>query len=280
MKKIIILSLLLFAFTAEAQKSVTFKFKYLPNHNYDGTLTIGINCNVTLKGDTQIINKLKAKGVSQPVVLNVAVKLNSNTKTGPPDANGIFPLVMTYKMDTLNVNVGGKAIPIPSKINSGINIYGHAGADGKLKADSIGGGKMKDTSQQKMSQAMNSIQNMIKFPDHPLHIGDTFTQDMPFNIPVPGNNMTTNAKVVYKLVSITNGNAYFDVTQSMNMTIPIKGESVTLTGAGTGKVVYDIKNSFPVDYKSTINLNFSGKIHTLDINGTAVMDMDYKNAIH
>jgi hypothetical protein len=280
MKKIIILLLLLFAFKAEAQKSVTFKFKYLPNHDYGGTLSMGINCSVTLKGDTQITNKLKAQGISQPVILNVTVKMNGNTKTGSPDANGVFPLVMNYKMDTLNVNVGGKAIPIPSKINSGINIYGHVSADGKLNADSIGGSKMKDTSQQRMSQMMNSFQNMIKFPDHPLHIGDTFTQDMPFNISVPGTNMTTNAKVVYKLVSIANGNAYFDATQSMNMTIPIKGESMTLTGAGTGKLVYDIKNSFPVDYKSTINLNFSGKIHTLDINGTAVMDMDYKNGIH
>ena len=241
-----------------------------------------INCNVTLKGDTQITDKLKAQGISQPVALNVSVKLNGNTKTGQPDANGVFPLVMTYKMDTLNLIIGGKVMPMPmpAKINQGMSIYGHVSADGKLTADSIGGNKMKDTSQQKISQMMNSFQNMIKFPDHLLHIGDTFTQDMPFNIPMPGNNMTTNAKVVYKLVSIANGNAYFDATQSMNMTIPIKGESITLTGAGTGKLVYDIKNSFPTDYKSTINLAFNGKIHTLDINGTAVMDMDYKNAIH
>src|ERR1700709_1870428 len=117
MKKLIILLLLLFTFKAEAQKSVTFKFKYLPDHNYEGSMSMAVNCNVTLKGDTQITNKVKAQGISQPVVLNVAVKMDGNIKTGSPDANGIFPLVMTYKMDTLNVNVGGKAIPIPSKIN-------------------------------------------------------------------------------------------------------------------------------------------------------------------
>ena len=91
-----------------------------------------------------------------------------------------------------------------------------------------------------------------------------------------GNNMATNAKVVYKLVSIADGNAYFDITQSMDMTIPIKDQSITLKGAGTGKLVYNLKDSFPTDFKSNINLGFNGKINTLEINGTALMNMEYK----
>jgi hypothetical protein len=280
MKKLIYLSILLFAFKAEAQQSITFKLQYLPNHNYNGTVSMDMNCNITLKGDTQTMNKLTAQGIVQPIALNVGMKMIGNIKTGSPDVKSVFPLTMNYKIDTMSLTLSGKTIPIPAKINQDINIYGHVGADGKLKADSVSGNKLKDTSQQKISQMMNAFQNIIKFPDHPLHVGDTFTQDMPFNIPMAGNNMATNAKVVYKLASITDGNAYFDVTQSMNMTIPIKGKSITLTGSGTGKMIYDLKNSFPTDFKSNISLNFDGQVETMQIDGTASMNMEYKYDIH
>jgi hypothetical protein len=276
MKKLIYLSFLLFVFKAEAQKSITFKYKYLPNHNYNGTVSMDMNCNVNLKGDTQIVGKLKSQGITQPIALTLGMKMIGGVKTGSPDANNIFPLTMNYKIDQMSINISGKAIPMPTAINSDIKIYGHVGADGKLKADSVNANKLKDTSEKRISQMMNSFQNMIKFPDHPLHIGDTFTQDMPFNIPMAGNNMTTNTKVVYKLVSIANGNANFDITQSMDMTIPIKDQSINLKGAGTGKLVYDLKNSFPTDFISNVNLEFIGTINTLQINGTALMNMEYK----
>jgi hypothetical protein len=276
MKKLIYLSLLLFVFKAEAQKSITFKYKYLPNHTYDGTVSMDMNCNVTLKGDTQVIGKLKSQGITQPIALNVGMKMTGGVKTGAPDANNIFPLTMNYKIDQMSINISGKAIPMPATMNSDIKIYGHVGTDGKLKADSVNANKLKDTSEKKISQMMNAFQNMIKFPDHPLRIGDTFTQDMPFNIPMAGNNMATNAKVVYKLVSIADGNANFDITQSMDITIPIKDQSITLKGAGTGKLVYNLKNSFPTDFISNVNLEFNGTINTLQINGTALMNMEYK----
>jgi hypothetical protein len=280
MKKFIYISLLLFAFKAEAQQSIIFKVKYLPTHNYKGTVSMDMNCNITLMGDTQLVSKLTAQGITQPIVLKFDMKMDGNIKTGPQGANSVFPLTMNYKIDSLNLDLSGKAIPMPTKINQNINIYGHVGADGKLKADSVSGNKLKDTSQQKISQMINAFQNNIKFPDNPLHIGDTFTQDMPFNVPIAANNMATNAKVVYKLVSIADGNAYFDVTQSMDIAIPIKGQSITLTGAGTGKMVYDLKNSFPTGFTSNINLKFNGQVEKLQINGTALMSMDYKYTIN
>ena len=57
-----------------------------------------------------------------------------------------------------------------------------------------------------------------------------------------GNNVAANAKSVYKLVSITGGNAYFDVRYKLwIMSIPIQGDAINLTGSGTGKLVYDLK---------------------------------------
>ena len=280
MKKYIYLLLLLIVFKAEAQDGVVFKMKYLPGHNYNGGITMAINCKISLSGDQKILDQINSQGVTQPIALDMTISMKGITKTGLPGKNNVFPLTMNYKLDSLKLNMGGKAIPIPEKANPDMMVYGHVGSDGKLVADSLSGGTAKDTSQKKITQMMNTFQNMVKFPDRPLHIGDTFTQDMPFNLPVAGNSMAANAKVTYKLVSIDNGMAYFDVEQNMDMNIPIKTESMNLQGKGTGKLIYDIENNFPSDYKVNITLKFSGKIATLQIDGTALMDMDYKNSIN
>ena len=85
------------------------------------------------------------------------------------------------------------------------------------------------------------------------------------SVPVGGNNMDLNSEVVYKLVSIADGNANFDVQQSMNMSVPIAGATVNISGDGTGKMVYSIKDNFATDYNTTINLKVTGQIKTLKI---------------
>lgn len=84
MKKLIFLFLLLFVFNAEAQQSVIYKMKYLPNRDYDGQVSMNINCNIALAGDTQITNKLKSQGITQPVAFDMNMKMTGDIKTGSP----------------------------------------------------------------------------------------------------------------------------------------------------------------------------------------------------
>jgi hypothetical protein len=280
MKNIIFLSLLLLGFKAEAQKGIIFKIKYLPNHTYSGAINIAMNCNATLSGNDTIISKLTSQGITQPITADITLKMDGNTQTSAVDADGTFPLTMKYKFDDLSADINGNSIPIPTeKLGAGGSIYGHVGKDGKLKADSIGGKKMADTSEEKVSKMMNAIQKNIEFPDHPMNIGETFTQDMPLSVPMGGNSMDIDTKVVYKLVSVADGNAYFDVQQRMNMTIPISGSSIIINGTGTGKLVYSIKNNFATDYSSNLVIKISGKIKALQVDATAKVDMDYKYEI-
>jgi hypothetical protein len=280
MKKIFLLLLLLFVLKAEAQQSVIFKMKYQPNHSYDAVTTLVINGNVNLSGDTNIIKKLTSQGITQPIILNLEININGNTKTGSTGTSNNFPLTMKYDVNQINITVNGKKINIPQNINQGKMIYGHVNPDGKLKGDSIGGSKQKDTSQKNIAQLINSVQNKIQFPDHALKVGDTFTQDVPLNIPMGGNNTEADVKLIYKLVKIDGGNAYFDVDQSMNMLVSVKQSAITLIGSGNGKMVYDIKNSFPADYSNNLNLKFSGKFATLTLDGTAQLNTTYKYTIN
>ena len=280
MKKIFLLPLLLLVIKAEAQQSVVFKMKYLPNRTYDAATTLSMNANITLSGDTNIIAKLKSKGVIQPITLNMETSINGSTKTGPADANNNIPITINYKIGQISISFNGKKIDVPQKINSDRTIYGHVNAAGTLKSDSISGAKIKDTSSKTASQLINSIQNKIKFPDHPLKVGDTFTQDLPMNIPIGSNDTEADVKVIYKLVKIDGGNAYFDMDQTMNMQLTFKQSPITLTGSGTGKLIYDIRDSFPTDYSSNLNFKFNGKFATLTLDGIAQLNTSYKYTIN
>ncbi|MEO6977104.1 MAG: hypothetical protein ABI113_01960, partial [Mucilaginibacter sp.] len=265
---------------AQAQKAIVFKMKYLPNHAYAMATGMTMKFDVNLSGNEDIIEKLKTQGITQPMKATMVMSLSGNTKTGQTAADEVFPMTVTYKLDSMSVKIADKDIPMPPKLNTSTTIYGHAGKEGRFKADSISGNKMKDTSEKKITQMMNAIQNKIKFPEKPLHIGDSFTQEMPVNIPIAEGEGNTNINVTYKLVSIDNGIANFDIVQNADIQLNVKGVTLKITGTGTGKLVYSIKNSFPIDYKTTLNLAIDGNISNMVIKGTAVLDGDYKYTVN
>jgi hypothetical protein len=280
MKKILYLSLILFAFNAEAQKGVIFKMKYLSNHTYDGTVNMRLSANVSLSGNDTIVAKLQEQGMTLPITLHFAMKMKGDIKTGSKSANGTFPLAMKYSFDDLSGDINGKSFPIPmDKLKTGVQMYAHIAPGGALRADSIAGQKLNDTSAQSVSKMMDMVQKSIKFPDHPMRVGESFTQDMPLSIPVAGN-MKIDSKVVYKLVNIADGKAYFDIQQTMDMRIPIQGDAINLSGSGAGKMVYSIKDSFATAYSTDMNLKFIGTIKTLKIDASAKMVMEYNYTVN
>ncbi|MDB5143274.1 MAG: hypothetical protein JWQ66_1987 [Mucilaginibacter sp.] len=274
MKKIYLFAWLCLSLTQlKAQEGVVFKVKYLPNRSYQTSVNIGMKINATLSGDTALINKLKSQGITQPVNANLAMGLNASMKTGTLNTDGTFPINMDFKIANLEVTANGKQIPIPPKVTEkDMKVVGHAGQDGQLKVDSAEGKKMNDSTEKKMQQMMDLVQKQIKFPDKPLKPGDTFTQGAPMNIPVGGaNNIQINGGITYKLVSISGGKAYFDIIPNVSMDLKIKTISATISGTGTGKMVYDIKNSFPLSKEATINMKIKVTSAKFNVDGTAVI---------
>lgn len=279
MKKILYLLLILSAFNAEAQKSVVFKIKYLPNHNYNGVVNMRLSANVNLSGNDTIITKLQEQGMSLPINVHFGVNMKGDITTGTRSAKGTFPLSIKYNFEDLSGDINGKSFPIPmDKLNKGVKVYGHVDAGGTVRADSIGGGKLSDTSASSVSKMMEAFQKSIKFPAYPLKVGDTFIQNMPLNLPI--GNMNIDSKVVYKLINIADGKAYFDIRQTMDMSMPIQGNIINLSGVGTGKMIYSIKDNFVTGHSADMNLKFTGNIKTLKIDASAKMVMEYNYTIN
>jgi hypothetical protein len=94
------------------------------------------------------------------------------------------------------------------------------------------------------------------------------------NLPIgkkAGGDIKLNYTTTYKLTSIKDGQAYFDVvpTFSMDFSIPNK-MSVNMTGTGLGKMVYSIKDNFPISHNGdyTLKINFKSDKVNVDANGT------------
>jgi len=279
MKKIFFLSLLFVVFNARAQDGIVFKMKYLPGHNYCTVSNTSVTCNISLSGDQKIIDQLSSQGFTQPLAVNMESTGIGSIKSGDADKNNTFPMVFDFNRARFVFTVNGKDVPLPAK-NTNIKVYLHSNIDGKYTPDSLVGGNLKDTSAQMILKLLGTIRNEIKFPDHPLLVGDSFTQDVPINIPTAGSNISLAIKIVYKLAKIADGKAFFDVDQKMDMQIPVKQSSVTLTGTGSGNLVYNTKENVPTDFKSTLNIKFNGSIEAVNISGSAILNTDYKITIN
>jgi hypothetical protein len=284
MKKIGLLLLLSISFVGlKAQQGVVFKVKYLPNHTYKIGFKLGVKLNATLAGDQNIIDQLNSNGLTQPVTVNADVTMGGDTKTGAVVSDQSFPLDMNLMVKNISVQANGKDAPIPPKVTeTNLKISGHVTPDGQIKLDSAMGKKITDSAQRKMQQMMSVFQKQIKFPEKALKPGDSFTEGAPItNMPVKGNsNMTMDAKVTYKLISIADGKAYFDMSPVFNMEFSIKNTSVNITGTGTGKMVYSIKDNFPLSKDGTFDLKIKVTSEKINANATALITTNYTSTIN
>jgi hypothetical protein len=280
MKKITALLLLFIAVKASAQKSVLFRMKYLPQHTYNILMTAKVNIKADLSGNQEILDKISEQGITMPAIIILNINSTGVTKTGVLAADNSFPMTTTYQVDKPNITVNGKNTPIPVEQKPAVTIYAHVLPDGKVKGDSVTG-KKKDTSGKTASQMFNSLQKHIKFPNRRMHVGESFTQDLPFTMPMNMGGDSVTSKTVYTLVSIADGKAYFDMTQTIDMKIDTKQTELTIKGNGAGKMVYSIKDNFLLTYSTTMNMKVNGSvISTLTVNGDVVLDLNLKNDIN
>jgi hypothetical protein len=283
MKKLCILLLLSFSIVQlKAQDGVVFKVKYSPDRNY--AITAGMNMKIvaTLTGDQQIIDKLNSQGITQPINARLSLDLSGNTKTGSLNSDKSIPLTLEYKINNVSLEANGKQFPVPPKVtDNDFKAIGSIREDGHIQIDSAEGKKLNDTTEKKMHQTMDMFQKQIQFPDKPLKPGDTFTQGTPMTIPLKGDEkITINASVTYKLVSIADGKAYFDMVPNFDLNFKIKSAAVSVTGTGSGKMIYSLKDNLPISKDATINVKTKVASEKINVDGTAVVTSKYDCVIN
>jgi hypothetical protein len=271
MKKYLFVSFLILSVSfAKAQDGVMFKIKFLPSRTYQIATNISGAVTTDLSANKDLVAKLSSKGITQPLVANVQFDNKSTAITGALSADNSFPVTMVKgAMPNINISINGKQIPIPAPKTAEMKFYGHVNPDGKLNLDSLGGKKLNDSTAAPFKKMMNSMIGAVNFPDHPIKVGESFTQTIPFNLPMASKGMAMSIKVTYKLTSISGDSAYFDIAHVIDMQLDLKGVNLSLTGNGSGKMVYDIKNNYPSSSNSDIKVFITVKSDKINAVATA-----------
>lgn len=282
MRRSIFAAAILLATTgANAQNAVTFKFRLLPKHTYavDGVTNIDSRINTVGQG-----NATPQNGQSQKFENKGNVTMSYTIVTGAPDAKGTFPFIVTVTNFSSKNIVNGKEQP--GQQNNpvrGARSQGAITADGKMHTETITFIRADENTKKAIVNMINKFGDQVQFPAKPMKIGESFTQDKPFNLANGGKNVDIKTVVTYTLKSIKGNLAYFDTKEIITSNIKAqkanKKADVKTNGIGKGTMVYDITNNFAVAKADNLVTKMNMTMGTMNMAIDAVAAVSYKAKI-
>ncbi len=268
--------------SAQAQQ-VKLTLKYLPQRHYVTKVNMNVSGSVNTQGNSAMADSLKAKGMNMQnlkLALNASGNILINTGA---ESGGQIPLTMKLDNVSAQPTINGQQIPLPAAMLNGKMVYAKAASDdGKLHIDSVSGKHLPDSTLNKINSMMSMYMSKMQFPGKTFKPGDTFTQDIPLNMPMGNQMMPANAtsKVTYHLVKVSGNKAYFDLSQTTNFSDDKHNTHAMVTGSGKGNMVYEIKEQYPSAFQSNMNVNVhatdAGKggadiVMNIETNGTTTL---------
>ncbi|ATP55813.1 hypothetical protein CPT03_04685 [Pedobacter ginsengisoli] len=246
----LLLVFVLLSAITKAQKPVPFKFKYLPIHTYGITKKIGMS----MKAHVQDLSINTNKKSDTTVTLELTTELSATVKTKAISA-GSFPVTLFGDNYSVKTTFNGVEAPAPeANPFSGLAVNGKIDSKGELLLDTVGA---ENAIKYAMNQLISGMAERLEFPDKPMKIGDTFTQQAnlnAMNIPDLGIDSDYPTSVTYKLIAVKDNLAYFDIISEFKMIIDkeVQGKTVKIDGkgTGTGKMEFFVNKGYP---KSIVN---------------------------
>lgn len=260
MKKTIVLLIILTQFTiiTYSQDSLSFKSKYLPEKKYNQTIEQTSNTELKYFGSDEFLTKIKNKGIQNPTMTSKTSLMECIIKTGLLNNKSTFPLTMEFAKITSSD--GKKAMP------DGTILYGNVLGDNIPTFDSISMTGMDEEVKNTVLQSMQSMYSQLNFPEKKLKVGDEFTRESPLSLPISDVTVEMAITTKYKLKSILDGIASFDISQIYTVKSTITKYIITANGNGEGKLLYDVKNNFYLKYQLDNNLEMNAQLENFNLN--------------
>jgi len=258
MKKIIGLLILLtqFSCNSKSQDSLTFKVQYKPETKYSQIVEQTSYNEVTYSGSKEFLQKLKDKGVQNPTITKNESKIESVFKTGKLIDGTNFPITMEIVKTTSSD--GKKDIP------DGLLIYGQGSVGNMPTLDSIVSDNINEEFKKTLLQAIQSTFLQLNFPERQVKIGESFSINSPLSIPIADVTVDMTITTNYKLLSINDGVADFDISQVYTLKTIITKYTIKATGKGKGKLLYDVSNNYYLKYQTDNEINMNIKLDIFD----------------
>lgn len=266
MKKFLSLIFLFSSFTAIAQEELVFKSVYKPNKVYTTSLLSLTKTSLDFSGSEEMLEKMKSNGMQNPFLFTGSNEFVSTTTTGSLTKEGTIPARIQYDKMKIVQNMGGEE-KIEENSMTGMIIEGKYNSQNKLSIDTMISEKVSEEIKTSLKSTLENVQENIKFPQEPMHIGDTFLQKVPMQIPLAGlNPMNMEVTSVYKLIDIKNGKAQFYIVQDVSFDMNNNKADISATGKGSGTLEFDIDNFFINKFETELNMDMKIVSEQITIN--------------
>lgn len=260
MKKTIGLLLLLIQFGCanRVPEAQTFKIQYKPEKTYKLTTERSSEVFMNYMGSEKSLRKLREMGTKIPTISNKKSRTESVLKTGKQIDGTNFPVTMEV-VKTMSTDV---KIEIPDgTVFRGESVGGEIPEFDFVVMDGLDK-KNKKT----LIQSVQKTFTQFAFPKEKLKIGEQFTIENTLSMPMEGSMIEMAVTNNYKLISITEGIASFDISQTYSMVPTMMNNSFKGTGNGKGQMRYDFANTMILYYTLNTEMELDKKLDSFDFN--------------
>jgi hypothetical protein len=260
-RKILFVLLILTSITSYAQESVTFKIKFKPNKIYNTQLKTTSHTEIEFIADKEVLDRIKSQGIQLPMITKNETNLSTAIITEKLDKNGEFLAMMEYRKMISTTTISGKTTT-EEKPYSGMKILGKYNIKNKFEVDTILGDNISLRMRNLLKTTLESVQQVIKFPEEPMKTGDTFDCEVPMVIPMEGMNpISLKINMKYLLTEVKGNKAFFTIKQTVELDRSQKQLNIIASGTGTGTSEFDIKEKYLTKYKSKLPMNMTIEIN-------------------
>lgn len=242
---------------AQNKNEFQFKIQYNPETKYDQTLDQTSYLEMKYAGEADFMQTLKDKGVQNPTIIDNHSIIESVMKTGKLTNKTYFPLTIEFLKTTNSDN--------KTQIPDGTIIYGKGTLGNMPTLDSIVSKGLNEEFKKGILETMKATFAQINIPERKVKVGDVFDIDTPLSIPVASLQMDMTITTTYKLLSIKNNVADFDISQVYTMKTNTTKFPMNATGTGKGKLLYDVVNNFNLKYQIDMEMSANMKIEKIEL---------------
>ncbi len=237
---------------------VQFENSVAPDKEYRSTISTVSTTSVDYKAAPEILDVIKQQGVTLPMKGNQEQRYTQIIKTGPLKQDGTFPFEQRFENVKTITQLNGDTLENEqnSFLNENTVIQGLYNEEKKAEITEIHSNSVTSHQKEALKKIVTDIQNSVKFPDHPLSVGDKFEQSAPISIPVQKlGNVQLSVNTKYTLTRIEREKAYFDLTIDYILLSDFEENNITAGGTGTGEMIYDLNQNFATTYTTDTNMD-------------------------
>lgn len=231
------------ALAQQPPASVEISHRMTPDSDFvTETMSEGQNI-ISVVEDRGIVAKSAERGGRFPLHLNTVNRQSIRFTSTPRAADGGFGISMAFlaQSDALR-NGMGEETPVPRKASlAGSKVSAQAGADGRVKTESLAFSGMTPEQLQIMQSTLTAILQQVNQVDA-LRVVAGQTTEQVVELTVPIATITTMALKMtasYRLLELKDNVAFLDINYIMDFGSPAQALKVQASGSGAGTMQYD-----------------------------------------